>query len=133
MPQFNSGVNSLKLRSAYPRAAGLTTGEVGTSTASPSAPNSPRANVAGNEVMRAAQVGVTGSPLLALAVMTIMLFALMFIAKRIGSEGATFASIKLSIYNIFVITLAAIIGLNFFKLVFTKLKVPGVSAAVLAA
>lgn len=127
------GVNSTPIRSLYPRAAGLSLANEGSSGTPPASLQSGKNATQPNEAAAAAAIGAQGSPLMALVVMAILLFALMFVAKRFGSEGSTFASIKLSIYNILVISLAAIIGINFFKLVFTRFKVPGVSAAVLAA
>jgi hypothetical protein len=129
------GVNAIPLRSLMPRASGLSLSNEGSSASPPTSVTSPQAQrmAASSEAAQAAQVGAQGSPIIALVVMAILLFGLMFVAKRFGSEGSTFSSIKLSVYNILVISLAAIIGINFFKLVFTKFKVPGVSTMVLAA
>lgn len=63
----------------------------------------------------------------------VLLVALMYIAKRYGSESDAFSNIKLSAYNILIITLAYIIGGNLLKAVFARYRVPGISELVLAA
>jgi hypothetical protein len=85
------------------------------------------------QIQVAAAVGGSGNPLLAWGLLIVLLFALMFVAKRVGSEQSEFASIKMSFYNVLVISLAAVIGINFFKLIFTKFPVPGVSTIFLNA
>lgn len=127
------GTNAVPMRTLLPRASGLSLANEGSSATPSSTTSGGSVNKPQPEAVQAAAVGMQGSPLMALVVMAVLLFALMFVAKRFGSEGSSFASIKLSVYNILVISLAAIIGINFFKLVFTKIKVPGVSAMVLAA
>ena len=127
------GLNNVPVRSLYQRSSGLNLAQQGSSVTAPQTQNSPKSNKRPTEAAVAAQIGASGSPLLALGVIAVLLFALMFIAKRFGSEASEFASVKLSFYNIIVISLAAVIGINFFKLVFTKVKIPGVSAVFLAA
>jgi hypothetical protein len=89
---------------------------------------------AGNqsEPTKAAAVGALGNPLAWWLAMAFLLFALMFIAKRWGSEASEFASIKLSVYNIVVITMAAIIGISFGKMALARWKVPGLTTVMLA-
>jgi hypothetical protein len=131
-----SGVNTLPIKSVYQSFGGMTGGQRGSAaTAPPQAPgtSSSKADKNPTEPEVAAIVGATGSPVVWLAVLAIMLFALMFLAQRFGTEGATFARIKPSFYNVLVIALAAIIGINLFKFVFTKIKVPGLSTIVLNA
>jgi hypothetical protein len=77
-------------------------------------------------------VGALGNPLAWWLAMAFLLFALMFIAKRWGSEASEFASIKLSVYNIVVITMAAIIGISFGKMALARWKVPGLTTVMLA-
>ena len=132
-----SGVNSIAGRSIYPTFGGPTLGtESSAGTANPvvtSGSGSAKAARAPSEAQIAAYVGAQGSPLIWFGVMVILLLGLMFMAKRIGGEAREFASIKASFYNVLVISLAAIIGINFFKMVFTKVKVPGLSTLILAA
>jgi hypothetical protein len=75
--------------------------------------------------------GPLGQPLAWWGVLVALLFALMFVAKRVGSEG-DFSNVKLSVYNVLVISLASIIGIAFFKVVFTRFNVPGLSPLVAA-
>ncbi len=123
--------NPTPMGTFYPAYGGPTLGEVGSAPAMTDAPD-PVNTASKNEVVQAQAVGGLGNPLVWWAVLVAMLFGLMFIAKRWGSEASEFASIKLSVYNIVVITLAAIIGINFFKMVFTRFKVPGLTTMVQA-
>jgi hypothetical protein len=123
------------MRSVYPTAQGQSLGTAG-SSATPPIAGSTNAGTGKNppsQVAMAATVGASGNPLMAWGILIILLFALMFIAKRVGSEQSEFASIKMSFYNVIVISLAAVIGINFFKLVFTKFPVPGISTIFLNA
>ena len=132
---FTPGVNNLTMRSVYPTAPGSSLGSAGSSSTPPvqgsvnpgSGKNPP------SQVATAAMVGASGNPLLAWVMLIVLLFALMFIAKRVGSEASEFASIKMSFYNVVVISLAAVIGINFFKMIFTKFPIPGVSTIFLNA
>lgn len=84
-----------------------------------------------DDVQRAVMIGNQGSALSAFVVIVALLFILMFAAKRIGSEGE-FSNIKMSFYNVLVISFAAIIGIPIFKFVFTKIPIPGLSTYALA-
>lgn len=75
--------------------------------------------------------GLLGEPLSWWVVLLVLLVALMWAAKRVGDSAAEdFKSIKLSMYNIVVISIAAIIGLGFFKAVFNKWKIPGLTTFI---
>lgn len=76
--------------------------------------------------------GVFGQPLAWWGILVALLIGLMWAAQKYGSEGAQFHSVKLSIYNVLVISLAAMIGLGFFKMLFGKFRIPGLSAFVAA-
>lgn len=130
-----SGVNDIAGRTVYPSSYGQSLGVRGSATSAPVSAVSTtgaKAARAPSEPEQAAAVGSAGNPLVWWGVLFIMLLGLMFMAKRLGSESE-FASIKPSVYNVLVISFAAIIGINFWKVVFTKLKVPGLSSVVLAA
>lgn len=71
------------------------------------------------------------SPLLWLGVIVALFVALGWFAKRAG-EGAGFANLQLSLYNVFYITLAAIIGGALLKAIFARFYVRGLSDVVLA-
>lgn len=81
---------------------------------------------------RAIAVAGTGKPLPWWIALTVLLFGLMFLAKKLGTEK-DFSNIKLSVYNVLIISLAAIVGMSFWKVLFTRIPVPGLSAIVLAA
>lgn len=71
--------------------------------------------------------GALGKPLTWWAILVVLLVALMWIAQRFGSEAEAFKNVRLSIYNIVVIALAAAIGFGFFKMLFGRFNVPGLS------
>ena len=70
-------------------------------------------------------------PIYGLAVLAGMVVLLGVVARRFGTVEE-FRDIRLSVYNILIISLAAIIGINFWKLVFTRIPVPHVTPVVLA-
>ena len=76
--------------------------------------------------------GVLGKPLSWWFLLTVLLFGLMFTAQRFGTVGEDFKSIRMSIYNIVVITLAAMIGFGAFKVIFGRIQIPGLSDYVAA-
>lgn len=75
---------------------------------------------------------MTGRPLTWWFVLVILLVALMWTAQRFGSEAEQFKSVKLSLYNIIVISLAAMVGFGLFKAIFGRFQVPGLSDYVQA-
>lgn len=76
--------------------------------------------------------GVVSRPLTWWLVLAILLVALMFFAQRFGSEKEDFRNLKLSAYNILVISLAAMVGFGVFKAIFGRFQVPGLSTYVAA-
>jgi hypothetical protein len=87
---------------------------------------------ANNQVAHSVNTGAKGNSLATWFVMVVMLFGLMYGARKLGTDDNKFANIKLSAYNVLTISLAAIIGITFWKMVFTKFPVAGVSTVVLA-
>lgn len=79
-----------------------------------------------------APAGLVGRPLTWWFVLAILLVALMWTAQRFGSEAEQFKSVKLSLYNVLVISLAALVGFGVFKAVFGRFQVPGLSDYVQA-
>jgi hypothetical protein len=65
--------------------------------------------------------------LLSGAVFLGLLLALMFTAKHIGTEDE-FKNIKVSAYNVLVISLAAVVGIPVIKFLASKVPIPAVSA-----
>lgn len=121
----------------YPTYEPAQFGSLGTGVTNPSAAGSAtsggESTTAGvHPVDRALAIGSSGNPLAWWAALVVLLLVLMYGAQKLGTDGE-FSNLKMSAYNIFVISLAAIIGINLFKLLFTKFAVPGLSAVVLAA
>lgn len=119
--------NRVSVRNLYPTAEAPTTGQ----RASATTPFSTEGNM--DEVADSMDTGgVFGKPITWWAVLVILLVALMWTARRFGSEGGNFGSIRLSVYNVLVIGLAAAIGIGFFKVVFSRFNVPGLSVCMKA-
>lgn len=132
-------VNTINLRNLYPTGIGQSTSQSGTS--SNQMPSAAGVSVAGatpanggavSPVDHAASIGNQGSAIMAGLVFLGLLIGLMFVAKRLGNEG-DFSNIKLSAFNVLVISLAALIGLPVWKYLFTRFPVPGLSTWALAA
>src|SRR5229473_165487 len=69
-------------------------------------------------------------PIYGLVVLGGLLVLLTFIARRFGTVEE-FRDVRLSVYNVLVISLAAIIGINFWKILVTKFPIPHVTPVVL--
>jgi hypothetical protein len=76
--------------------------------------------------------GVLGRPLSWWFLLAVLLVALMWTAQRFGNLGEDFKSVRLSVYNIVVITLAAMVGFGAFKVIFGRFQIPGLSDYVAA-
>lgn len=97
------------------------------------APAPTAAGVADNpsdEVSQAAEVGRRGNPIIALLAVAGALVLFMWGARKVGTDE-DFKHIRLSFFNILTIGWAAIIVIWGSKIVFTKIKVPGLSTIVL--
>lgn len=81
---------------------------------------------------RAIEIGTSAPPLPFWFMLVALLFGFMYLAQRLGGKS-DFANIKMTAYNVAIISLAAIIGMTFWKALFTRVKVPGLSALILAA
>ena len=136
------GSLDVPLASVYPGAGGGTTGTRASAASSDSVEDGPAGSavitapggaglsgpVSGPGLARVARSPL-GQPLSWWGVIAALLVALMYVAGRVGKEGE-FSNIKLSAYNILVITLAAMIGFGLFKVTFAKFRVPGLSTYV---
>jgi hypothetical protein len=141
---FASDVNNLvDVRNVYPEAGGSTIGTRATAFTPYTAgrpnggggpnisamvgggggPNGPRVGLAGPIVGN----GVMGRPLAWWFLLVVMLVALMWFAQRFGTVGEDFKNIRMSVYNVVVITLAAMIGFGAFKVIFGRFRIPGLS------
>lgn len=127
-------VNETPASNIYPKVGGASTGMRASSQSPFSAQGdgiaSDEAAMAVPEA-RGVAGGFFGQPLTWWAVLVAMLFALMFVAKRVG-QASEFSNVRLSAYNVLVISLAAIIGIGFFKVLFARVNVPGLSTFIAA-
>lgn len=123
--------NSISVRNVYPTASAPTSGQ----RASAMTPFATGAGMEGVDEVSDVQAnpggGVFGKPLAWWGILVVLLVALMWTAKRAG-QGGEFSNIKLSVYNILTIALAAAVGFGFLKVVFSRFNVPGLSTYVKA-
>lgn len=140
---FSGDVNNTAfVRQVYPEAGGATVGTAASpltpyvaGRASGFQPRNTQVSDSGRGTSAAAGApagGYVGHPLTWWFVLAILLVALMWFAERFGSEKEAFKNLRLSAYNIVVITLAAIVGLGVFKTVFGRFTVPGLSDFIAA-
>lgn len=131
---FNEDVNnSTAVKNVYPTANGPTTG-VRASAATPyAAALTSQTSQAGTDSDGAivTKGAFLGQPFTWWGLLFAMLLGLMFVARKLGSDDE-FRNIRLSAYNVIVISLAAIVGIAFFKVVFSRFRVPGLSDVVAA-
>lgn len=130
--------NGFTYRDAYPTAMGRSTGQYATG-ANPGGPVAPgsrvgaaTAPVADDEVAQAAAIGGQVNPLIGGLIFIALVFGLMFLAKRLGTDD-DFRSLKPSVYNVLTVSLAAAAGLPLLKYAAVKLKIPGVTTWILSA
>jgi hypothetical protein len=125
-------VNTVNQRNLYPAALGVTVGQQagannqaaigGVQNATPSAGDSA-------EVSRAVSIGGQASPAIGALVFIGLIVGLAFLARKIGEE-TEFRNVRVSPFNVMIISLAAIIGVPVWKYAFTKFPIPGVSTWV---
>lgn len=77
-----------------------------------------------------APVGQPFNPLWWLGIVVI-LFAFMFVVNKYG-KGESFGNIKLTAYNAVVMSWLPIVGILFWKMVFSRIRVPIVSDVVMS-
>ena len=124
-------VNTINQRNLYPAAMGVTVGQsAGANNQNISAMNgaTPSTGDSG-EVSQAVSIGGQASPVIGALVFIALIVALKFVSQRVGSETG-FSNIRVSPFNILIVSLAAVIGIPVWKYVFTKFPVPGVSTWV---
>lgn len=138
----DSSVNGVPARNVYPGSRGSSLGNRGSGSGDYStnwaknaleggirdSTDTPMGN---SEVEQAFQVGASGNPLMWLLALAALLWLLMWGARKLGTDS-DFSNIKMTFYNVLTVSLMAIIGIPIFKAVFTKFKVPGLSAVVLS-
>lgn len=123
--------NGVGYRDVYPAAPGSTIAQnaTGGNSAGPSGAVMPVGNDAAS---RAMAIGGQANPVIAGIVFFVLVFGLMMLAKRLGTDE-DFKSLKPSVYNVVTIALAATAGMPVLKFLATKFPVPGLSTWVLAA
>lgn len=123
--------NGFTYRDVYPTAPGSTIGQNATGGTS-AAPGGAVMPVSNDAVSNAAAIGGQANPVIAGIVFIALVFGLMLLAKRLGTDE-DFKSLKPSVYNVVTIALAATAGMPVLKYLATKFPVPGLSTWVLAA
>jgi hypothetical protein len=123
-------INYVPLRNVYPTAPGYTLGQI-VSGASPYTPPEAVAMKGASEVQQAAEVGGQANPIAGLLVFGALLVGVTLAARHLGGPEE-FRSIRGSFYDVVWVSLAAVAGIPLWKFVFTRVKVPGVSAWVLS-
>lgn len=83
------------------------------------------------ELDRALAVTYASRPLYGVGMFVAMLIGLQLLAQRVGTQD-DFRELRLSVYNVIVIGLAAMIGIVFWKVLFTRFPVPHLTPFVLA-
>lgn len=126
-------VNTINQRNLYPAALGVTTGQSAGANNQSAIPATGVANATGggesSEVAKAISIGGQASPVIGALVFIALIVGLSFLAKHVGEE-TEFRNIRVSPFNILIVSLAAIIGVPVWKYAFTKLPIPGVSTWV---
>lgn len=133
---FGSAINYSTARDLYPTAPGPTTAEIGAAatpftTDASSAATMDASNAAATNAAPASAT-VAGQPLVWFGALIVLFIGLGIVGHKLGGrEGETGVhNLRFSAYNILFITLAAVIGITAFKVVFTRLNVPGLTTLV---
>jgi hypothetical protein len=132
---FGSAINTSTARDLYPDAPGASTAQIGSAatpytTDASSASGGDPANA--NAGIVAAGPGLLGQPISWFVIILVLFLILGWVGKKVGGrEGETGVhNLKLSGYNILFISLAAMIGLGALKVVFSRVRIPGLSTFV---
>jgi hypothetical protein len=125
-------VNSINLRNMYPAARGVTTGQSGganNQTAIPQVAGATSSASDSGDVAKSLSIGGQASPAIGALVFIALIVGLGFAAQRFGTVDE-FKNIRVTPFNVLIISLAAVIGIPVWKYAFTKLPVPAVSTWV---
>lgn len=139
MGSFKSlAANDVPARTIYPTAGGGSLGSRSTS-ASPYSigDTSPQSAVIGPDgAISAAENadsltsgGLLGQPLAWWALLLGLLYAVRFAGTKLGS-GEEFKNLKVSVFNIVTVSLMAVVGIGFLKVLLNRFKVPGLTPFV---
>lgn len=131
---MDTNVNAVYARNIYGSASGPTIGNMH----SPMTPyevtpvtqaGNTDANGGTAPVNKSSAAGFMGQPLSWFLVLIVMLVGLKFVASKLGGDEE-FKSIRVSVHNVIIISLAAVIGIGFFKVVFNRWPVPGLTTYI---
>lgn len=128
-------VNTSNLRNIYPTAMGRTVGQsagASNQTQRPIANGVTNVDASDVTTNRALEIGGQANPVIGGVVFLALIVGLWFLAKYVGTVDE-FKNLRVSPYNVLIISMAAIVGMPVWKWVFTRFPVPGVSTWVAAA
>jgi hypothetical protein len=133
---MDTNVNQVMARNIYGSAAGPTLGNLHSPmTPFEVSPVSQAGNTDTNGATQSVDKSVSsargfmGQPLSWFIVLVVMLIGLKFVAGKLGGDEE-FKSIRVSVHNVIIISLAAVIGIGFFKVVFNRWPVPGLTTYI---
>jgi len=132
MLNINGVSNDVAVRNVYGGAPGPTLGLVSTALTPYDTGNSMQSgNMTGSGAETVTETsrksaGFFGQPVTWWLVLVVLLFAWKFVAGKFG-EGEESRTVKVTVYNVILIALAAVIGIGFFKVVFNRWQVPGLT------
>lgn len=140
MPSFKTlAANDVPARTVYPTAGGGSLGSRSTALSpyaitegGQSATMTADGVVSTDEnsaAMDAASGGLLGQPLSWWVLLIVLLYGVRFIGSKIGS-GEEFKNLRVSVFNIVTVSLMAIVGIGFMKVLFNRFKVPGLTSFV---
>jgi len=145
-PDYKYGAdvnNQGTVRGVYGGAPGATVGQVG-SAMTPNSMATSGLSLSGTYSEAPTDSGVPmqgaaapngsplGSPVVWLVILALVLVGFRFLAQK-GGEGKQYANVHVTIWNVILITLVAMVGFVFAKVVFTKFNIPGLSTLIRAA
>lgn len=137
MPLSLTGVsNAVAVRNVYGSAPGPTLGIISTAmtpydTGNSMSSGNMTSDTGGTGVESVSDTtrksgGFFGQPFTWWLLLIVLLFAWKFVASKFG-EGEESRTVKVTVYNVILIALAAIIGIGFFKVIFNRWQIPGLT------
>lgn len=85
-----------------------------------------------SHVQNAIEKGFAGKPFQWWFVLVAFVFLLGYVSSKMGVKDEDFATVRGSFGNILMVSLMAILGIAFFKVILTKWPVPGLTPLVMA-
>lgn len=138
MLSFKSlAANDVPARTIYPTAGGGSLGSRSTAASpysiadmsSQAAQLAPDGATAGTQDDAPTSSGILGQPISWWVLLVVLLYGVRFAGAKLGS-GEEFKSLKVSVFNIVTVSLMAIVGIGFAKVLFNRFKVPGLTPFV---